>query len=88
MTEFTVISETSAVTLTVAGVVKEVVTIVVSAAWSGGQASQVQAIQSLKFFAKLLLQVAIFFFHDSFTVVKGIGLVVIIVGVCLFNWFK
>lgn len=60
LTEYLLISATSAVTFTVAGIVKEVVTIVV----------------------------AVFFFHDRFTILKGIGLSVIIVGVCLFNWYK
>lgn len=60
MAEYFLIAETSAVTLTIAGVVKEVVTIVV----------------------------AVFFFHDEFTWLKGMGLVVIIIGVSLFNWFK
>eukprot|EP00252_Welwitschia_mirabilis_P009445 TRINITY_DN22024_c0_g1_i2.p1 TRINITY_DN22024_c0_g1~~TRINITY_DN22024_c0_g1_i2.p1 ORF type:complete len:490 (-),score=74.92 TRINITY_DN22024_c0_g1_i2:384-1853(-) len=58
--EYLLVSATSAVTFTVAGIVKEVVTIVV----------------------------AIFFFHDQFTVLKGIGLLVIIFGVTLFNWYK
>jgi solute carrier family 35 protein C2 len=60
MAEYLLISETSAVTMTIAGVIKEVVTIVV----------------------------AVFFFHDPFTVLKGVGLVIIIFGVALFNWFK
>lgn len=60
ISEYLLISATSAVTLTVAGIVKEVVTIVV----------------------------AILFFHDQFTVLKGIGLGVIIFGVSLFNWYK
>jgi hypothetical protein len=34
------------------------------------------------------VQVAVFFFHDPFTVLKGVGLVIIIFGVALFNWFK
>lgn len=60
MAEYFLIAETSAVTLTIAGVVKEVVTIVV----------------------------AVFFFKDEFTWLKGMGLVVIFIGVSLFNWFK
>jgi len=60
LSEYLLISATSAVTFTVAGIVKEVVTIVV----------------------------AILFFHDQFTVLKGIGLGVIIFGVSLFNWYK
>lgn len=60
LAEYLLISATSAVTFTVAGIVKEVVTIVV----------------------------AILFFHDQFTVLKGIGLAVIIFGVSLFNWYK
>jgi solute carrier family 35 protein C2 len=60
MAEYLLISETSAVTMTIAGVIKEVVTVVV----------------------------AVFFFHDPFTVLKGVGLVIIIFGVALFNWFK
>eukprot|EP01018_Ginkgo_biloba_P014858 Gb_20357 [translate_table: standard] len=58
--EYLLISATSAVTFTVAGVVKEVVTIVV----------------------------AVFFFHDHFTILKGVGLAVIVVGVSLFNLYK
>eukprot|EP00249_Psilotum_nudum_P010566 c22617_g1_i2 orf=556-2184(-) len=60
LAEYLLISETSALTLMVAGIVKEVVTIVV----------------------------AIFFFHDSFTVSKAVGLVIIIFGISLFNWYK
>lgn len=60
MAEYFLIAETSAVTLTIAGVVKEVVTIVV----------------------------AVFVFKDEFTWLKGMGLVVIFIGVSLFNWFK
>ncbi|KAG6551133.1 hypothetical protein Mapa_007368 [Marchantia paleacea] len=58
--EYLLISETSAVALTVAGVVKEVVTILV----------------------------AVIFLHDEFTVLKGVGLTIIIVGVSLFNWLR
>ena len=60
LTEYLLISATSAVTFTVASIVKKVVTIMV----------------------------AIFFFHDRFTIFKDIRLSVIIVGVCLFNWYK
>ncbi|KAJ7554907.1 hypothetical protein O6H91_05G015100 [Diphasiastrum complanatum] len=58
--EYLLVSETSAVTFTVAGVAKEVVTIIV----------------------------AIFFFGDHFTVQTALGLVIIIIGLSLFNWFK
>lgn len=58
--EYILISATSAVTVTIAGVVKEAVTIVV----------------------------AVFYFHDQFTILKGIGLLTIMVGVSLFNWYK
>ncbi|XP_068658997.1 probable sugar phosphate/phosphate translocator At1g06470 [Aristolochia californica] len=58
--EYILVSETSAVTVTIAGVVKEAVTILV----------------------------AVFYFHDQFTVLKGIGLFTIMVGVSLFNWYK
>ncbi|XP_062233592.1 probable sugar phosphate/phosphate translocator At1g06470 isoform X2 [Phragmites australis] len=51
---------TSAITVTIAGVVKEAVTILV----------------------------AVFYFHDEFTWLKGLGLVTIMVGVSLFNWYK
>ncbi|CAI0627020.1 unnamed protein product [Linum tenue] len=60
LTEYILISVTSAVTVTIAGVVKEAVTIVV----------------------------AVFYFHDEFTWLKGAGLIVIMVGVALFNWYK
>ncbi|EPS70869.1 hypothetical protein M569_03890, partial [Genlisea aurea] len=60
LTEYVLVSETSAVTVTIAGVVKEAVTILV----------------------------AVFYFHDEFTWLKGAGLVTIMVGVGLFNWYK
>ncbi|KAL5732150.1 hypothetical protein ACHQM5_004803 [Ranunculus cassubicifolius] len=60
LTEYILVSATSAVTVTIAGVVKEAVTILV----------------------------AVFYFHDSFTWLKGIGLVIIMFGVSLFNWYK
>ncbi|XP_031253356.1 probable sugar phosphate/phosphate translocator At1g06470 [Pistacia vera] len=60
LTEYVLVSVTSAVTVTIAGVVKESVTILV----------------------------AVFYFHDKFTWLKGIGLFTIMVGVSLFNWFK
>ncbi|KAG2324069.1 hypothetical protein Bca52824_006797 [Brassica carinata] len=58
--EYVLVSVTSAVTVTIAGVVKEAVTIVV----------------------------AVFYFHDEFTWLKGFGLMIIMVGVSLFNWYK
>ncbi|XP_039124440.1 probable sugar phosphate/phosphate translocator At1g06470 [Dioscorea cayenensis subsp. rotundata] len=58
--EYILISVTSAVTVTIAGVVKEAVTILV----------------------------AVFYFHDHFTLLKGLGLLTIMVGVSLFNWYK
>lgn len=60
LTEYILISVTSAVTVTIAGVVKEAVTILV----------------------------AVFYFHDDFTWLKGAGLVTIMIGVSLFNWYK
>ncbi|KAF3610154.1 hypothetical protein DY000_02044579 [Brassica cretica] len=60
LTEYVLVSVTSAVTVTIAGVVKEAVTIVV----------------------------AVFYFHDEFTWLKGFGLMIIMVGVSLFNWYK
>ncbi|KAI4306060.1 hypothetical protein L6164_029371 [Bauhinia variegata] len=60
LTEFILVSVTSAVTVTIAGVVKEAVTILV----------------------------AVFYFHDEFTWLKGLGLFTIMVGVGLFNWYK
>nr|GMC76819.1 probable sugar phosphate/phosphate translocator At1g06470 [Ipomoea batatas] len=60
LTEFILVSVTSAVTVTIAGVVKEAVTILV----------------------------AVFYFHDEFTWLKGLGLGTIMVGVSLFNWYK
>ncbi|KAF9590811.1 hypothetical protein IFM89_038403 [Coptis chinensis] len=60
LTEYILVSATSAVTVTIAGVVKEAVTILV----------------------------AVFYFHDQFTWLKGIGLSIIMVGVSLFNWYK
>ncbi|TVU12557.1 hypothetical protein EJB05_46208 [Eragrostis curvula] len=60
LTEYILVSATSAITVTIAGVVKEAVTILV----------------------------AVFYFHDEFTWLKGAGLVTIMVGVSLFNWYK
>ncbi|WOG92198.1 hypothetical protein DCAR_0311458 [Daucus carota subsp. sativus] len=60
LTEYILVSVTSAVTVTIAGVVKEVVTILV----------------------------AVIYFHDEFTWMKGCGLIIIIIGVSLFNWYK
>ncbi|KAK6238425.1 hypothetical protein QUC31_003894 [Theobroma cacao] len=60
LTEYILVSVTSAVTVTIAGVVKEAVTIMV----------------------------AVFYFHDEFTWLKGAGLCTIMVGVSLFNWYK
>lgn len=60
LTEYILVSVTSAVTVTIAGVVKEAVTILV----------------------------AVFYFHDEFTWMKGVGLLTIMVGVSLFNWYK
>ncbi|XP_052177922.1 probable sugar phosphate/phosphate translocator At1g06470 isoform X1 [Diospyros lotus] len=60
LTEYILVSVTSAVTVTIAGVVKEAVTILV----------------------------AVFYFHDQFTWMKGFGLITIMVGVSLFNWYK
>lgn len=60
LTEYILVSVTSAVTVTIAGVVKEAVTILV----------------------------AVFYFHDQFTWLKGVGLFTIMVGVSLFNWYK
>ncbi|KAG2609469.1 probable sugar phosphate/phosphate translocator At1g06470 isoform X2 [Panicum virgatum] len=60
LTEYILISATSAITVTIAGVVKEAVTILV----------------------------AVFYFHDEFTWLKGVGLFTIMVGVSLFNWYK
>ncbi|KAL5570876.1 hypothetical protein UlMin_020473 [Ulmus minor] len=60
LTEYILISVTSAVTVTIAGVVKEAVTIVV----------------------------AVIYFGDEFTWLKGFGLFVIMIGVSLFNLYK
>ncbi|KAL8224255.1 hypothetical protein R6Q57_019730 [Mikania cordata] len=60
LTEYILVSITSAVTVTIVGVVKEVVTILV----------------------------AVLYFHDDFTWLKGAGLVIIMFGVSLFNWYK
>ncbi|CAM0912818.1 unnamed protein product [Alopecurus aequalis] len=60
LTEYILVSATSAITVTIAGVVKEAVTILV----------------------------AVFYFHDEFTWLKGVGLFTIMVGVSLFNWYK
>jgi solute carrier family 35 protein C2 len=42
----------------------------------------------LKKFSTLSFQVAVFYFHDEFTWLKGLGLATIMVGVSLFNWYK
>uniref|UniRef100_A0A2P2K8M3 Phosphate translocator-related family protein n=3 Tax=Rhizophora mucronata TaxID=61149 RepID=A0A2P2K8M3_RHIMU len=60
LTEYVLVSVTSAVTVTIAGVVKEAVTILV----------------------------AVLYFHDHFTWLKGAGLITIMAGVGLFNWYK
>ncbi|CAL0317486.1 unnamed protein product [Lupinus luteus] len=60
LTEYVLVSVTSAVTITIAGVVKEAITILA----------------------------AVLYFHDEFTWLKGVGLLVIMVGVSLFNWYK
>ncbi|GMH07310.1 hypothetical protein Nepgr_009150 [Nepenthes gracilis] len=60
LTEYVLVSVTSAVTVTIAGVVKEAVTIIV----------------------------AVVYFHDEFTWMKGVGLLTIMIGVSLFNWYK
>ncbi|KAG8055441.1 hypothetical protein GUJ93_ZPchr0001g31054 [Zizania palustris] len=60
LTEYVLVSVTSAVTVTVAGIVKEAVTILV----------------------------AVLFFNDPFTWLKGLGLATIIFGVSLFNLYK
>ncbi|KAL6553782.1 hypothetical protein OROMI_019455 [Orobanche minor] len=60
LTEYILVSVTSAVTVTIAGVVKEAVTILV----------------------------AVLYFHDEFTWLKGVGLLTIMVGVSLFNLYK
>ncbi|GJM93126.1 hypothetical protein PR202_ga09655 [Eleusine coracana subsp. coracana] len=60
LTEYFLVSVTSAVTVTVAGIVKEAVTILV----------------------------AVLFFDDQFTWLKGLGLAIIIFGVSLFNLYK
>ncbi|XP_041992290.1 probable sugar phosphate/phosphate translocator At1g06470 [Salvia splendens] len=60
LTEYILVSVTSAVTVTIAGVVKEAVTILV----------------------------AVLYFHDQFTWMKGLGLLTIMAGVSLFNWYK
>lgn len=60
LTEYILVSVTSAVTVTIAGVVKEAVTILV----------------------------AVLYFHDAFTWLKGFGLFTIMVGVSLFNVYK
>ncbi|KAG8077923.1 hypothetical protein GUJ93_ZPchr0007g4562 [Zizania palustris] len=60
LTEYVLVSVTSAVTVTVAGIVKEAVTILV----------------------------AVLFFDDPFTWLKGLGLAIIIFGVSLFNLYK
>ncbi|KAK7316733.1 hypothetical protein RJT34_00410 [Clitoria ternatea] len=60
LTEYVLVSVTSAVTVTIAGVVKEAVTILV----------------------------AVMYFHDEFTWLKGFGLFTIMIGVSLFNWYK
>ncbi|XP_072993910.1 probable sugar phosphate/phosphate translocator At1g06470 isoform X1 [Typha latifolia] len=60
LTEYILVSATSAVTVTIAGMVKEAVTILF----------------------------AVLFWNDNFTWLKGLGLVIIMLGACLFNWYK
>ncbi|AAF24821.1 F12K11.18 [Arabidopsis thaliana] len=75
LTEYVLVSVTSAVTVTIAGVVKEAVTIVVCPIF-------------INFLEYLTDEVAVFYFHDEFTWLKGVGLMIIMVGVSLFNWYK
>ncbi|KAF8409109.1 hypothetical protein HHK36_005182 [Tetracentron sinense] len=100
LTEYVLVSITSAVTVTIAGVVKEAVTIL---------GENVQDVVKLSSPIPLLdigihdshvdihvssvvnigsKKVAVFYFHDQFTWLKGIGLFIIMFGVSLFNWYK
>ncbi|KAJ3671019.1 hypothetical protein LUZ60_008445 [Juncus effusus] len=58
--EYVLVSDTSALTITVVGIFKDAITILV----------------------------AVLFFNDEFTLLKGIGLVIVVFGVGLFNWYK
>lgn len=40
------------------------------------------------YFWSCAIQVAVFYFHDEFTWLKGAGLFTIMIGVSLFNWYK
>ncbi|KAF9681410.1 hypothetical protein SADUNF_Sadunf06G0223000 [Salix dunnii] len=82
LTEFVLISVTSAVTVTIAGVVKEAVTILCML-----YGTLVMLMICLQNFF-LFIQVAVIYFHDKFTWLKGVGLLIIMVGVGLFNWYK
>lgn len=42
----------------------------------------------LHMFLLILFQVAVLYFHDQFTWMKGLGLLTIMAGVSLFNWYK
>jgi len=56
--------------------------LVVHALWNAVTAGDL-----LKIFS-VFIQVAVIYFHDKFTWLKGAGLLIIMVGVGLFNWYK
>ncbi|MFQ6647605.1 hypothetical protein Gotur_021061 [Gossypium turneri] len=85
LTEYILVSITSAVTVTIAGVVKEAVTILIQL---GATADSKNYYLSMLQIALLELAVAVFYLHDEFTWLKGAGLLTIMVGVSLFNWYK
>ncbi|KAL5997773.1 hypothetical protein ACLOJK_008703 [Asimina triloba] len=116
LTEYILVSETSAVTVTIAGVIKEAVTILkrivagreLSCGAVHGPASAI-SVSGMIFKGEevgplltweeqghklppqgslIETMVAVFYFHDEFTWMKGIGLITIMVGVSLFNWYK
>ncbi|PWA89073.1 sugar phosphate transporter domain-containing protein [Artemisia annua] len=106
LTEYVLVSITSAVTVTIAGVVKEAVTILYYMR-NTSKPKRVKATMVVFWytlssktdvgFGVLLItmaallnlgEVAVFYFHDDFTWLKGAGLVTIMFGVSLFNWYK
>lgn len=100
MSEFLLISETSAITLTIAGVVKECVTIVVRTRWlcpstlglckimhtSCCDSGLVFPSTTIKTLTRL--QVSVIIFGDEFGYINVLGLVIVIAGVSIFNLIK
>lgn len=90
LTEYVLVSVTSAVTVTIAGIVKEAVTILVLISHSIVTFNEFIFVHAYKcdLWWQTIQQVAVLFFNDPFTWLKGFGLATIIFGVSLFNLYK